>query len=109
MKKEKITKIFIIIIALVVFSYTLHYWLSTRYEKQKEFFVNSCVNTFYYDDGFEFNKIVNDFKEELPLNIQNYIEKEFLGTGGYLAYIETKNIESLCKNIFDFYKEDIYE
>jgi hypothetical protein len=104
MKKEIIIKTVLIIIVVIVVFTVPAYLSNKKYEAQKIFFVNSCIDTFYYDNSYELNTIVDDFVRELPSDIQKYIDKEF--GEDYIATIDPKyNIENLCKNIFDFYKE----
>lgn len=105
MKKEYIVKTVLGIIGLFVLVFLSSHLLEKRYENYKQFFVQSCVKAFYYDNGNNFNEIVSNFTEELPRSMQDYIGREFLGWDGYLAYIDPKNIEHLCGNIFDFYQE----
>lgn len=107
MKKEKIINISIIILCIVIFFSVYGYWSSKRYEKQKIFFVNSCVDTFYYDGAHNFNDLVDEFSRKLPSNTYTFIGREF--GYDYIAEIETDNIEVFCENIYDFYREDLGE
>ena len=108
MKKEKILKTVLIILGIIIFFSVYGYWSSKRDEAQKIFFVNSCIDTFYYDNAYDLNEVVDDFVRELPSGIQKYIDKEF--QEDYIANIDPAyNIESLCKTIFDFYSEALEE
>ena len=109
MKREKIISFLIIIIAFVLFLYVYGYLKERGYQEKKVFFVNSCINTFYYDNGYGFNELVNDFTKELPIAIQDKIGREFLGWDGYVAYLDRENIENFCGHMFDFYQEDMEE
>ena len=106
-KKDKIINVLMIIVAIIIFSLIYGYFEEREYQEQKNFFINSCVKTFYYDNGYDLNELFGDFTEELPLSVKNGIENDFLGIDGSLAYLDEKKIENFCGRIYDFYKEDM--
>jgi len=103
MQKGKTTNILAIILGVVVVLVLYSYWSSSRYDKQKTFFVNSCVDTFYDTNGYGFNDVMYEFTNELPQGMQDYIGREF--SNDYLSEISSENIESFCGGIYDLYRE----
>tara|TARA_B100000745_G_scaffold295907_1_gene240593 strand:- start:10321 stop:10782 length:462 start_codon:yes stop_codon:yes gene_type:complete len=106
MDKEKITNTVLIIFGVIVLFVVYGYWTSKQYEKQKTFFVDSCASTFY-EGRYNFNDLVDNFRQELPQGMQDYIGREF--SYDYFSVIESGEVETLCEEIFIAHDESLGE